>query len=235
MLTLRRGCIAALGARSDEHHGGGHDDTHGLGAEVRAPGRPRQVHVDGHLRPAALARMKPAFTPLRRIGPVVEGGSTPGSTSDIRRAQFSTGRRKSMMDYDKPRGANSFQTYKKISGRCGAPGAAGSGGAHRAAAGSAQAGRRRTSTKRSRRWTSASETSRRAAAAARRTRRASQSRKRADRATCARAPHSTRTGLVCTAQPSRPALLCRTLQSSPARPRPPRALVLAPVRRIANL
>ena len=60
--------------------------------------------------------MKPAFTPLRRIGPVVEGGSSPGSTSDMRQGSFSSGRRKSMMDYDKPRGATSFQTYKKISG-----------------------------------------------------------------------------------------------------------------------
>lgn len=63
--------------------------------------------------------MKPAFTPLRRIGPVVEaGGSMPGSTGDVasRSGSFSSGRRKSMMDYDKPRGASSFQTYKKISG-----------------------------------------------------------------------------------------------------------------------
>lgn len=62
--------------------------------------------------------MKPAFTPLRRIGPVVEGGSVPGSTGDVSR--FIGGRRKSMMDYDKPRGASSFQqTYKKISGQMG--------------------------------------------------------------------------------------------------------------------
>ena len=89
----------------------------GFAQKVRAPGGYRGKSMSTATCELQLPPdMKPAFTPLRRIGPVVEGGSGPGSTSDMRSGSFTSGRRKSMMDYDKPRGVNSFQTYKKISG-----------------------------------------------------------------------------------------------------------------------